>query len=247
MNPDQELRVKPPKFVKSSSGTGSNPPWYKRQKKVTVLFNFVERRKSYFLQAYFHRRGYLYKDLGDHVFEDVRWGKEYGNRMQCNPLYFTSGSIIKELFQIQKETGLSKEEIAKRYIFLSGGGQCGPCRYGMYPQEYLKVINDAGFKDFRILIFSSDIIQESMPRGSAFNFDLMFKIEILIAIILADFIHVAECALRPYAKDKELVIKLLTKAEELFWKHSKSPLFLYYSYSQKISRMFSVPKHKLQL
>ena len=170
--------------------------------------------------------------------------------MQCNPLYFTSGSIIKELFQIQKETGLSKEEIAKRYIFLSGGGQCGPCRYGMYPQEYLKVINDAGFKDFRILIFSSDIIQESMPRGSAFNFDLMFKIEILIAIILADFIHVAECALRPYAKDKELVIKLLTKAEETLLEAFKSPLYFFTIpiALKKISRMFSeVPKHKLQL
>jgi predicted nucleotide-binding protein (sugar kinase/HSP70/actin superfamily) len=110
----------------------------------------------------------------------ISLGKEYGNRMQCNPLYFTSGSIIKELFQIQKETGLSKEEICKRYIFLGGGGQCGPCRYGMYPQEYLKVINDAGFRDFRILIFSSDIIQDPMPKGSAFNFNLMFKTRFLL-------------------------------------------------------------------
>lgn len=252
MNPDQEFKVKLPKFVKEQQWNGyTNPPWYKKdKKKVTVLFNFVERRKSYFLQAYFHRRGYLYKDLGDHVFEDVRWGKEYGNRMQCNPLYFTSGSIIKELFQIQKETGLSKEEISKRYVFLGGGGQCGPCRYGMYPQEYLKVINDAGFRDFRILIFSSDIIQDPMPKGSAFKFNLMFKIEILIAIILADFIHVAECALRPYAKDKEQVMKLLAKAEESLLEAFKSPLYFFTIpiALKKISRMFSeVPKRKIQL
>ncbi len=249
---DQELRVKLPKFTKDQQWNGyANPPWYKKdKKKVTVLFNFVERRKSYFLQAYFHRRGYIYKDLGDHVSEDVRWGKEYGNRMQCNPLYFTSGSIIKELFQIQKETGLSKEDISKKYVFLGGGGQCGPCRYGMYPQEYLKVVNDAGFKDFRILIFSSDIIQDPMPRGSAFNFNLFFKIEILIAIILADFIHVAECALRPYAKDKELVITLLTKAEQMLLMAFKSPLYFITipRTLKKISRMFSeVPKRNLKL
>ena len=82
--------------------------------------------------------------------------------MECNPMYFTSGSIIRNLVKIQKETGYSNEEMVKKYIFLGGGGQCGPCRYGMYPQEYLKVLNDAGYKNFRLLTFSSDIA--SVPR-----------------------------------------------------------------------------------
>lgn len=241
-----------PKYVKPQQWNGySNPPWFKKdKKKVTVLFNFVERRKSYFLQAYFHRRGYKYRDLGDHCYEDVRWGKEYGNRMECNPMYFTSGSIIKALFQIEKETGLSKNEIAKKYIFLGGGGQCGPCRYGMYPQEYLKAINDAGFKDFRILIFSSDIIQDPMPRGSAFNFNLPFKIEILIAIILADFIHIAECALRPFAKDKKYALSVLTKGEQMLLEAFKSPFYFLTipATLKKVSKMFSdIPRYKMQL
>lgn len=141
-------------------------------------------------------------------------------------MYFTSGAIIRNLIRIQKETGLSKEQIVDRYVFLGGGGQCGPCRYGMYPQEYLKVVNDAGFNNFRILIFSSDIVQDPQPKGSAFTFNIAFKINILIAILLADFLHVAECALRPYARDREQVQRVLHEAERLLWDAFASRLYL---------------------
>lgn len=249
---DSSADILPPKYVKPTQWDGySNPPWFKKdKKKVTILYNIVERRKSFFMRAHLHRHGYIYKDLGDHYYEDVRWGKQFGNRMQCNPTYFTAGSMIKALFQIQKETGLSKEEIVQKYIFLCGGGQCGPCRYGMYPQEYLKVLNDAGFKDFRILIFSSDLIQDPMPRGSAFNFNLLFKIDIFLSILLADFIHIAECALRPYAKDKAAALAVLTKAEEILLEAFKSRLYLIKlpSALKKVSKMFaSVPRMDLDL
>ncbi|MFW5775289.1 MAG: hypothetical protein ACOCW2_03270 [Chitinivibrionales bacterium] len=249
---DTGCEVKSPKLKKKQQWQGyQNPPWYKKDKKnTTLLFSFVERRKSLFLRAYFKRHGFVYEDLGDHIKEDVRWGKEYGNRMECNPMYFTSGSLIRNLVRIEKQTGLSKEQIAKRYIFLGGGGQCGPCRYGMYPQEYLKVINDAGFKDFRVLIFSSDIIQEPMPKGSAFSFNVVFKVNILIAIILADIMHVAECALRPYAKDKKEALRTLREAEDILLKAFSSRMYLIAlpRALKKVGRMFAgVARHDVQL
>jgi predicted nucleotide-binding protein (sugar kinase/HSP70/actin superfamily) len=199
--------------IKSQWPGHRNPPWLRKDKKdVTVLFSFVERRKSLFFRAFLERHGFTYEDLGDHVSEDVRWGKQYGNRMECNPMYFTSGALIRNLVRIEKETGLSKAEIVDRYVFLGGGGQCGPCRYGMYPQEYLKVVNEAGFENFRILIFSSDLGQGA-DRESALPMDLPFRINMMVAIILADLLHVAECALRPYTTDKKGLERLLDEAE----------------------------------
>ena len=221
--------VTPPKLPPGDQWPGySQRPWLKKDKKdVTILYSFVERRKSLFLRSFFKRRGLKFVDMGDHIKEDVRYGKAYGNRMQCNPTYFTSGSFIRHLFKIESETGLSKKEISEKYIFLCGGGQCGPCRYGLYPQEYLKAANDAGFTDFRVLIFSSDIGKTPDTKGHAFRFDLSFRINMAIAIILGDLFHAAECALRPYAVDKSEVDKVLAEAEEMICKAFDSRWYLW--------------------
>lgn len=248
----KQTEIKSPKYIKKGQWKGyENPVWHKKdKKKVTILYNIIERRKSYFFRAFLKRSGYTFLDLGDHVKEDVRWGKEYGNRMECNPMYFTSGSIIRNLMKIHKETGLSKEEIVKKYVFLGGGGQCGPCRYGMYPQEYLKVLNDAGFKNFRILVFSSDLIKESSEHRPAFNFNLNLRINILITIVLADIMHIAECALRPYAKNKDEVYEVLNKAEKILLKAYMSRFYLFKlpGALKKVGKMFAeVKKYKTTL
>jgi predicted nucleotide-binding protein (sugar kinase/HSP70/actin superfamily) len=165
--------------------------------------------------------------MGDHVKEDLMWGKEFGNRMECNPMYFTSGSLIKHLIGLKENQGLSSKEIVDNYIFLGGGGQCGPCRYGMYPHEYLKVVNEAGFEGFRILIFSSDINDQSMPKGSAIKFNLEFRINMLIAIVLADLVHVAECAMRPYAKDVPHTLGVIEEVERILYSAFRSRLYLF--------------------
>jgi len=205
-----------PKYIREKEWKGHiNPPFLKKDKdKVIVLFNYIERRKSFFLRSFFKRNGFQYEDLGDYILEDVRWGKEYGNRMECNPMYFTGGSLLRNLFRIEKETGLSKEEIVKKYVFVGGGGQCGPCRYGMYPQEYLKALDDAGFKNFRIVIFSTGFTRDPVHRNSALKININFRLGMLHSAILADIFHAAECAIRPYAIDKKSALEIIENAQE---------------------------------
>jgi len=223
-------KINPPKYTRKNQWEGlESPVWDKKdKKKATILFNMFEENKSFFLQAYFHRTGYKYRDLGNHTKDDFLLGREYGTRMQCNPIYFTLGTFIKELLRLEKEEGLSKEEIVKKYIIICGGGQCGPCRYGMYPEEYMKVANAMGFKDFRFLIFNSDIFQDPpMPKNSAFKFSPYLKIHFALSFILGDFIHVAECAIRPYAKDKDSAMKIIDECKNDILKALMSHLFLF--------------------
>jgi len=165
-------------------------------------------------------------------------------------MYFTSGSLIRNLFRIQKETGLTKQQIVDKYIFMGGGGQCGPCRFGMYPQEYLKVVNEAGFKGFRILIFSADASDAPQPRGAALPIDLSFKVNLVLAAILADMLHVAECALRPYAKDRQHAMRVLDEAEKILLEAYRSPyhLIMVPRALRRVGRMFaSVERHAVRL
>jgi len=223
------IKNKAPKFVRENQWEGHpNPIWHKKdKKKVTILYNMIEENKSYFLQAYFHRRGYKYRDLGNHTKEDFLHGREWATRMQCNPVYFTTGSLIDALQKLEKDEGFSKKEIVENFIFMGGGGQCGPCRYGMYPKEYMKVVNAAGFVGFRILIFNSDIIQDPpMPKEAAFQFSPWFKIHFALSFILGDFIHIAECAIRPYAKNKDDAMKTIEECRKMLLDAFKSHLFL---------------------
>ena len=82
----------------------------------------------------------------------LRFGKEFGNRGQCNPTYFTVGNLVKFLIYLRDENGMSAEEVVKNYVFLTAGA-CGPCRFGMYVTEYRKALRDAGFDGFRVMLF----------------------------------------------------------------------------------------------
>ncbi|HNK47011.1 MAG TPA: 2-hydroxyglutaryl-CoA dehydratase, partial [Pseudomonadota bacterium] len=79
-------------------------------------------------------------------------GKEFGNRGQCNPTYFTVGNLIKHLLYLRDVKQIPTKEIIERYLFVTAGA-CGPCRFGTYVTEYRKALRDAGFDGFRVLLF----------------------------------------------------------------------------------------------
>lgn len=125
--------------------------------------------------------------------ESLRFGKELGSRGQCNPTYYTVGNLVKYLKDL-RDAG--EEDIEQRYVFVTAGG-CGPCRFGMYEAEFRKALPEAGFHNFRVLLFeqrgglqgaAEDALAINVRPGSA----------ILKVLILGDLINDLGYKIRPY-------------------------------------------------
>jgi SAM-dependent methyltransferase len=95
----------------------------------------------------------------------LQFGKEFGNRGQCNPTYYTVGNLVKHLVGLRDDKGMKTEDIIKNFVFITAGA-CGPCRFGTYVTEYRKALRDAGF-DGRLLgvDLSPDSVALAVARG----------------------------------------------------------------------------------
>jgi predicted nucleotide-binding protein (sugar kinase/HSP70/actin superfamily) len=140
--------------------------------------------------------GYHVKSLPVADNESLRLGKEFGNRGQCNPTYFTVGNLIKHL-QSLEAGGLSRERIIKEHLFVTGGG-CGPCRFGMYVTEYRKALRDAGFDGFRVLLFEQQPDMQAVNSESGLDFNSRFYLSVTKAILAGDALNLMGYRLRPY-------------------------------------------------
>jgi predicted nucleotide-binding protein (sugar kinase/HSP70/actin superfamily) len=204
-----------------------NPPWKREDKDdVTVLLNVVERRKSALVSAFMRRIGIKHIDLGTATTEDAAVGKMYGTPGLCNPVYFTSGQIIRTLDAIRAKTAMTKEEVCEKYVFVCPSGPCSPCRYGMYTQEYFKAINGAGYRGFRIITFSADIFDMENEPDDALQFDFEFRVNLLICLILADAVHAREVETLPYEKHAGATRKVTERAERMLAAAVESRLYL---------------------
>ena len=142
--------------------------------------------------------GYTVKALDCPDTDALRFGKEFGNRGQCNPTYFTVGNLIKYLTYLRDEHGLSTSDIIERYLFLTAGA-CGPCRFGTYVTEYRKALRDAGFEGFRVLLFQQqDGLKQATGGESGLQFNRSFFVAILKAIMAGDVLNAMGYRLRPY-------------------------------------------------
>ena len=111
--------------------------------KVTILFGGLTRTHDYVLKAAVQGIGYNAQDLPVPDNQALAIGKEFGNRGQCNPTYYTVGNLVMYLKAL-REAGV--EDIESRFVFVTAGA-CGPCRFGMYEAEYRKALTDSGFPE----------------------------------------------------------------------------------------------------
>jgi predicted nucleotide-binding protein (sugar kinase/HSP70/actin superfamily) len=164
--------------------------------RVTILFGGFTWKHERFIEAILSGSGYRCQKLPTPDVAAFTIGKEYGNNGQCNPTYFTIGNLIKFL-QSLEDQGLSRRDIVDRYIFFTAGS-CGPCRFGMYESEYRLALDNAGFEDFRILLYQADQAIRTASDNPGLEFSLDFNLGALNMLNLGDVINDMVYRIRPY-------------------------------------------------
>jgi len=164
--------------------------------KVTILIGGLTPKHEEFIRAVFQGSGYRCERLPEPDYEAFLLGKEFGNNGQCSPVYFTGGSLIQYLRNLESE-GMSRQEIVDRYLYFTAGS-CGPCRFGMYAAEYRQALKNAGYDGFRVIRFQQDdgIRQKAVSPGLKYTID--FGIGMLKSVFLGDVLNDLTHNIRPY-------------------------------------------------
>ncbi len=167
-------------------------------KTTTILFGGLTVAQDYLIQQAMRGLGYNIYSLDEPNYESLHVGKEYGNRGQCNPTYFTVGNLVKHLIYLRDEKGLDVEEITQKYLFCTPGA-CGPCRFGTYATEYRKALRDAGFPEFRVILFQQQGgVDQVNGQDLGLKITPKFFFKLFQAAILGDLLNVARNRMRPY-------------------------------------------------
>src|SRR5262245_32197045 len=74
--------------------------------KITLLIGGLTMAHDYLVSGAFRSLGYNTVPLDAPNYDALRAGKEFGNRGQCNPTYFTVGNLVKYLVYLRDERGV---------------------------------------------------------------------------------------------------------------------------------------------
>ena len=178
---------------------------------TTILFGGLTLNHEHLLKGAIEGLGYRADYLPVPDNRALQTGKEYGNRGQCNPTYYTVGNLIRYLNGL-KERGI--KDIEKKFVFLTAAA-CGPCRFGMYEAEYRKSLQNAGFDNFRILTFEqSDQFGETSGGGLDMNKE--FYAALIKSLVLGDMLNEAGYRIRPYEESKGETDGVIAQYREKF-------------------------------
>jgi predicted nucleotide-binding protein (sugar kinase/HSP70/actin superfamily) len=173
----------------------------KEKEHITILVSGLTMAQDYFVEGGLKGVGYHVQMLDCPDVAALQFGKEFGNRGQCNPTYFTVGNLVKFLCTLRDKHGMTAEHIVKNYVFLTAGA-CGPCRFGMYVTEYRKALRDAGFDGFRVVLFQqTGGLSQATGEESGLEMTPKFFWAIVKALVAGDVLNALGYRIRPYEKN----------------------------------------------
>jgi predicted nucleotide-binding protein (sugar kinase/HSP70/actin superfamily) len=172
--------------------------WADEVPHTTILVSGLSLAHDHLVTAALAGIGYQVETLDVPDVASLQYGKEFGNRGQCSPTYFTVGNLVKHLVHLRDVKGIPTQQIIDGYLFLTAGG-CGPCRFGMYVTEYRKALRDAGFDGFRVMTFQmAGGIQQATGKELGLKIDFRFAWQVVRSLIAGDVINLMAYRLRPY-------------------------------------------------
>ena len=184
---------------------------------VTLLISGLTKAQDFLVEGALRGVGYNVENIGCPDTDGFQAGKEYGNRGQCNPTYFTVGNVVKHLIHLRDDKGISTEDIIKNYVFLTAGA-CGPCRFGMYVTEYRKALRDAGFDGFRVMLFQQQGgLDQATGDEAGLEMNPAFFIGIIKAIVCGDVLNALAYRIRPYEVKRGATNKAIEDAKRILY------------------------------
>ncbi|MBX3211738.1 MAG: 2-hydroxyglutaryl-CoA dehydratase [Labilithrix sp.] len=185
--------------------------------KVTLLIGGLTVAQDYLIEGGLKGIGYQVQMLDCPTTEGFQTGKEFGNRGQCNPTYFTVGNLVQYLITLRDKHGMTAEEIVDKFVFLTAGA-CGPCRFGMYVTEYRKALRDAGFDGFRVMLFQqTGGLKQATGDDVGLELNPTFFWSIVKGMFAGDVLNAIGYRLRPYEVVPGATNEALEKAKKLVY------------------------------
>ncbi len=182
---------------------------------TTLLMSGLTFNQDSFITSAFKGYGYNVMSLDVPDVESFNKGKEFGNRGQCNPTYFTVGNLVKYLVYLRDTVNIPTDEIIKKYVFITAGA-CGPCRFGSYITEYRKALRDSGFEGFRVLVVSqTNGAFQKIGTGNGLKSSATFYLAIIKAIIIGDIVNILGYRIRPYELVKGETNQVIANVREI--------------------------------
>jgi len=170
----------------------------KEKANINILVSGLTMAHDYFIEGALRGIGYNVQMMDCPDVAALQYGKEFGNRGQCNPTYFTVGNLVKFLCTLRDKHGMTSEEVVKKYVFLTAGA-CGPCRFGMYVTEYRKALRDAGFDGFRVVLFQqTGGLTQATGEESGLEMTPKFFWALVKALVAGDVLNALGYRIRPY-------------------------------------------------
>jgi predicted nucleotide-binding protein (sugar kinase/HSP70/actin superfamily) len=190
----------------------------KEKAKITMLVGGLTMAHDYFVEAGLRGAGYNVQMLECPTNEGLQVGKEFGNRGQCNPTYFTVGNLVKYLITLRDKHGMTAKEVVDKYVFLTAGA-CGPCRFGMYVTEYRKALRDAGFDGFKVVLFQqTGGLKQATGEESGLDLSPAFFWAIVKALVAGDVLNALGYRIRPYEVTAGDTDRAIDRCKEIIYK-----------------------------